>query len=136
MKLLKIGLVGLVLLLGSSCVNTSTTTSKHVEFKIGKEGFEKQLAKVFEFENLAIGTYITKKKEAREQGVNLTFRKNDLSQFSDSLIIVYSNSIKQEVKANLLHLSDYDYINITFEEEVKSGDLKKINSIKIKKQLK
>jgi len=43
--------------------------------------------------------------------------------------------IKEEVKANLLHLKDYNYINITFENELTKGNLRKVNSIKIKKQL-
>ena len=67
--------------------------------------------------------------------LNLTFKINNLENISDSLINSYTDVIKEEVKANLLHFKDYNYINITFENELTKGILRKVNSIKIKKQL-
>lgn len=137
MKSLKIVLATLTLFFTLSCVKTTTTAvANHIEFKIGKEGIEKNLAKEFDFQNFSVGTYITTKNKNKEKGINVKFKKDNLNKVSDSLLNVYSNVIQKEVKANLLHLSDYDYINITFEQELEDGDIKKINSVKIKKQLK
>ncbi len=112
-------------------------SNKHPNFKIGKSGLEKNLRKHFDFENLSIGTFSTNKNGvSKEKGLNLTFQKKNLHQTSDSLINVYANKIKKDVVNNLLHLKDYDCINITFESKIIDGDLNKINSIALKKQLK
>ncbi len=115
---------------------TESKSSSNPDFKVGKAGFEKRLKRQFDFDKLSIGFYTTKKNGlSKENGLNLTFKINNLENISDSLINSYTDVIKEEVKTNLLHFKDYNYINITFENELTKGNLRKVNSIKIKKQL-
>jgi hypothetical protein len=120
-----------------SCEVKETSNSKgNPNFKIGKQGFEKALQKEFKFEKLSVGTYFTKKNGVKtEKGLNLTIENMNLSLVSDSLIMVYSDKIKQLTSENLLHLKEYDYINITFNQQQETGELQKVNSVKIRKQL-
>jgi len=136
MKLLKPYLfLGIILFFISCNTKIETSANSNPNFKIGKEGFEKSLKAQFDFEKLSIGTYFTKKNGISvEKGLNLTFQKNNLRKVSDSLVYVYSDEIKNQVKKYLLNLDKYDYINIKFEEQIK-GEITKSNSIEFKKEL-
>tara|TARA_R110002126_G_scaffold291243_2_gene451315 strand:- start:1492 stop:1902 length:411 start_codon:yes stop_codon:yes gene_type:complete len=136
MKLLKPSLLFVFILFFISCsAKIETSSDAHPNFKIGKTGFEKSLKAQFDFEKLSVGTYFTKKNGiSTEKGLNLTFQKNSLSQVSDSLIYVYSDEIKIQVKKYLLNLDKYNYINIKFEEQ-KKGDITRSNIIEFKKEL-
>ena len=136
MKLLKPSLLYISILFFIGC-NTKIETSSdaHPNFKIGNTGFEKSLKAQFDFEKLSVGTYFSKKNGiSTEKGLNLTFQKNNLAEVSDSLIYVYSDEIKTQVKKYLLNIDKYNYINIKFEEQTK-GDIIKSSSIELKEEL-
>jgi hypothetical protein len=137
MRYFKSILIAFLILLLSSCSTiVNETSNTHPDFKIGIKGFENKLKKEFEFEKLSIGTYFTTKNVlGKEKGLNLTFQKNDLQSVSNNLIGVYANKVKELVEKNLLHLDDYDYVNITFKNEQEQEGLTKSTSIKIRKKL-
>ncbi len=104
-------------------------------FKIGKNGFEKKLQTIFDFEKLSVGTTVTRNLGISKTGLNLTFKVIDLKLMSDERIYKHSEVIKFETKQNLLKLNTYDFLTIIFKEEIKEGDFTKSSTIKIKKQL-
>ena len=138
MKYLKtmIAMLSIALLFSCSIKTESSTIAPHPDFKIGKLGIEKALKKEFDFQKLSLGTYMTRKMGKKELGLNLTLQKDDLNSISDSLLSQYSSRIQELVLKNLLHLEDYDYINITFENKKIKDEFTKSTSIKIRKSLK
>ena len=137
MKFVKLVVFCLVLSVSFGCLSTfSKGESNHVDFKIGKDGFEALMQKEFAFKKLALGTYLTKKDEVSEKGVNLTFTLDSLQNIPLPKIANYADLIAIEVKANLLHLSDYDYVNVTFTEEETIDNIQKEISLKTKRSLK
>ncbi len=136
MKFAKIVFTCFVLLLSFSCITKeSITQNNDINFKIGKQGFKKKVGEVFTFNDLTFGAYMVKKNYVSEKGLNLTFKMDSLELISYKKINNYSDKIQKLVKANLLHLTDYDYINITFMQEFEKEGIKKVNSIKVKRVL-
>jgi len=138
MKKLRIGLAFLAIAFLLNCTTiVKGNSDAQPNFKIGKKGFENSLKKTFDFETLSIGTYFTKKNgTSQEKGLNLTFKKNNLTAISDSLWHQYSEQIRIETLQYLLNLDTFDSINIIFKSEEVKEDLTKSMSIKIKKALK
>lgn len=137
MKILKTTLFISVMLLLVNCTTVVEGTSDfHPDFKVGKTGFEKELKKQLDFDDLAIGTYYTKKNNSlEEKGLNLTFEfaeqelpnKEELNNDAEFMIT--------KVKEYLLNLDNYDYVNIIFENGREEGNIAKSSRIKIKKEL-
>ncbi|WP_143744240.1 hypothetical protein [Polaribacter tangerinus] len=105
-------------------------------FKIGQEGMEEVFKEKFDYEKLSIG-FSTKKGMIgnAEKRVRLTFKKQDIFSVSDSLLIVYSEFIKNHVHEQLLNKSNYDVLIIRFEQSTVFGNLTKSSSIQIKETL-
>ncbi len=120
-----------------NCNRTVSGTSNfHPDFKIGKKGFEKKLQEAFSFEKLSVGTYMTEKQGFnKEKGLTLTFGINNIASITDSVFNIYADETSILVKNNLLHLEDYNYVIVKFNEETK-GDISKSISVTIKKELK
>jgi hypothetical protein len=137
MKIFKTTLLICIMLLLVNCNTIVEGKSDfHPDFKVGKTGFEKELKKQINFDDLAIGTYYTKKNNiSEERGLNLTFKfaeqelPNKEESNNDSEFIV------SKVKEYLLNLDNYDYVNIIFENEREEGNITKSSRIKIKKEL-
>lgn len=137
MKIFKtILFISVVLLLVNCNTIVKGSSDFHPNFKVGKTGFEEELKKQFDFDDLAIGTYYTKKNNSlEERGLNLTFKfaEQELSNKEES-----NNDVEfiiTKVKEYLLNLDNYDYVNIIFENERKEGNITKSSRIKIKKEL-
>ncbi|WP_439130481.1 hypothetical protein [Polaribacter sp.] len=136
MKLVRIMLMCFILLLNFSCITNETiTNSNQIDFKIGKQGFENKIAKFFTFKDLLFGTYTTTKNSISQKGVELTFKMDSVALMSNQMIKKYAGIIEQEVKANLLHLSDYDFVNITFMQEYEKEGITRLSSLKLKRLL-
>ncbi len=136
MKKLKITFIFIAILLFASCsYSEGSSTPGPVDFKIGQKGFKSKIAEKFSFEQLSFGTYVTKNMATQEKGVNLTFSMKNLNEMDNKTFNLYADAIQKEVKANLLHLSDYDLINIIFEETIEEEKVKKVYSYKTRRLL-
>lgn len=132
----KLFLVFIMLFLAScNLKETPKNIAPSPTFKIGKNGFEKKLQTIFDFEKLSVGTTVTRNFGISKTGLDLTFKVIDLKLMSDERIYKHSEVIKFETKQNLLKLNSYDFLNVIFKEEIKEGDFTKSSTIKIKKQL-
>lgn len=138
MKYLKLTFATLALFLFFSCnfQTSNNPNALHPDFKIGKDGLENILKEKFNFQKMSVGTHMSSKMGVKEHGLNLTFQNEDLMSVSDSLLKTYSTAIKKSVIKNLVHLEDYYYINITFENQFKEGEFTKSTTTKIREQLK
>ena len=137
MKKLKIIICAMAVFTMFNCTRTvSGSSNLHPNFKIGKKGFEKRLQEAFSFEKLSVGTYLTEKQGFnKEKGLTLTFDINNIKSITDSVFNVYADKTSILVKKNLLHLDDYNYVIVKFNEETK-GDISKSTLVTIKKELK
>ncbi|WP_296637919.1 hypothetical protein [Polaribacter sp.] len=137
MKILKTTLfINVVLLLVNCTTIVEGTSDFHPDFKIGKTGFEKELKKQLDFDDLAIGTYFTKKNNSlEERGLNLTFEFAEQELPNNQELNNYAEFIITKVKEYLLNLDNYDYVNTIFENEREEGNIAKSSRIKIKKKL-
>ena len=138
MKYLKSIFITITVLFVSSCnmdLNNGNS-APHPDFKIGQKGIEKMLKQDFDFQKMSVGTHLAKKMGTKELGLNLTFQIDDVLSVSDSIFKEHASTIKKLVVNNLLHLEDYDFINITFENENIEGEFTKSTSVKIRKLLK
>ena len=129
-------LLSLLLLFNCNVITQANSSAPHPDFKIGQKGIEKKMKQEFDFQKMSVGTFMTTKIGVKELGLNLKFQKEDIQSTSDSLLKEYVAIIKKSVAKNLLHLEDYDYINITFENENIEGEFTKSTSVKIREQLK
>jgi hypothetical protein len=137
MKILKTTLFISVMLLLVNCTTVVEGTSDfHPDFKVGKTGFEKELKKQLDFDDLAIGTYYTKKNNSlEEKGLNLTFEFAEQELPNKEELNNDAEFIITKVKEYLLNLDNYDYVNIIFENGREEGNIAKSSRIKIKKEL-
>ncbi|MEN8703260.1 MAG: hypothetical protein ABF311_07425 [Polaribacter sp.] len=137
MKILKTTLFISVMLLLVNCTTIVEGTSDfHPDFKVGKTGFEKELKKQLDFDDLAIGTYYTKKNNSlEEKGLNLTFEFAEQELPNKEELNNDAEFIITKVKEYLLNLDNYDYVNIIFENEREEGNIARSSRIKIKKEL-
>jgi hypothetical protein len=138
MKYFKSFFITLAILFLSSCnmdLNNGNS-APHPDFKIGQKGIEKMLKQDFDFQKMSVGTHMKTKMGTKEFGLNLTFQKDDMLPVSDNTFKEHASTIKKLVVNNLLHLEDYDFINITFENENIEGEFTKSTSVKIRKLLK
>ncbi|MGK0414032.1 MAG: hypothetical protein ACJA1B_002251 [Polaribacter sp.] len=138
MKYLKLTFATLALFVFISCdfQTSNSPHAPHPDFKIGRDGLENILKQEFNFQKMSVGTHMSSKMGLKELGLNLTFQKEDLMSVSDSLLKTYSTKIKKTVIKNLLYLEDYDYLNITFENQFSEGAFTKSTATKIREQLK
>lgn len=108
----------------------------HPDFKIGKTGFEKELKKQINFDDLRIGTYYTKKNNIdEERGLNLTFKFAEQELPNKEKLSSNTDFITTKVNKYLLNLDNFDYVNIIFENEMVEESITKSSRIKIKKEL-
>jgi hypothetical protein len=129
-------LLSLVLLFNCNVITQGSSSAPNPDFKIGQKGIEKKFKKEFDFQKMSVSIFMTTKIGVKELGLNLKFQKEDIQSTSDSLLKEYVAIIKKSVAKNLLNLEDYDYINITFENENIEGEFTKSTSVKIREQLK